>query len=69
MTIKKYADIKFEYLSYCLQIKEMDDEEYAAAGSLAFLTITIFIINNINIIFKCPPNQNCIHPLTFFVLQ
>ena len=32
MTIKKYADIKFEYLSYCLKVKEMDDEEYAAAG-------------------------------------
>jgi len=29
LTIKKYADTKFEYLSYCLKIKEMDDEEYA----------------------------------------
>lgn len=28
LTIKKYADIKFEYLSYCLKVKEMDDEEY-----------------------------------------
>ncbi|CAG5110290.1 Oidioi.mRNA.OKI2018_I69.chr2.g4704.t1.cds [Oikopleura dioica] len=27
MTVKKYADAKFEYLSYCLKIKEMDDEE------------------------------------------
>ncbi|KAG9510454.1 PRKCA-binding protein, partial [Fragariocoptes setiger] len=27
LTIKKYADAKFEYLSYCLKIKEMDDEE------------------------------------------
>ena len=29
MTIKKYADVKFEYLSYCLKVKEMDDEEYS----------------------------------------
>ncbi|XP_017461739.1 PREDICTED: PRKCA-binding protein-like, partial [Rhagoletis zephyria] len=28
LTIKKYADQKFEYLSYCLKVKEMDDEEY-----------------------------------------
>lgn len=27
MTISKYADAKFEYLSYCLKVKEMDDEE------------------------------------------
>ncbi|KAA0192917.1 hypothetical protein HAZT_HAZT012273, partial [Hyalella azteca] len=27
LTIKRYADIKFEYLSYCLKVKEMDDEE------------------------------------------
>lgn len=27
LTIKKYEDIKFEYLSYCLKVKEMDDEE------------------------------------------
>lgn len=27
LTIKKYADVKFEYLSYCLKVKEMDDEE------------------------------------------
>lgn len=27
LTIKKYADIKFEYLSYCLKVKELDDEE------------------------------------------
>ena len=26
LTIKKYADVKFEYLSYCLKVKEMDDE-------------------------------------------
>lgn len=33
-TIKKYADVKFEYLSYCLKIKELDDEEvsYASIG-------------------------------------
>lgn len=28
LTIQKYADVKFEYLSYCLKVKEMDDEEY-----------------------------------------
>ncbi|XP_076059324.1 protein interacting with PRKCA 1 isoform X2 [Oratosquilla oratoria] len=27
LTIKRYADAKFEYLSYCLKVKEMDDEE------------------------------------------
>ena len=27
LTIRKYADVKFEYLSYCLKVKEMDDEE------------------------------------------
>jgi len=34
LTIKKYADIKFEYLSFCLKVKEMDDEEasYATIG-------------------------------------
>lgn len=32
LTIKKYADAKFEYLSYCLKVKEMDDEEYAYAA-------------------------------------
>ena len=31
LTIKKYADVKFEYLSYCLKVKEMDDEEYSYA--------------------------------------
>merc|ERR1712241_1644968 len=29
LTIKKYADVKFEYLSFCLKVKEMDDEEYS----------------------------------------
>ena len=34
LTIKKYADVKFEYLSYCLKVKEMDDEDvsYASLG-------------------------------------
>lgn len=32
LTIKKYADVKFEYLSYCLKVKEMDDEEYSFAA-------------------------------------
>jgi hypothetical protein len=27
LTIRKYADTKFEYLSYCLKVKEMDDQE------------------------------------------
>ena len=27
LTIKKYADVKFEYLSYCLKVKELDDED------------------------------------------
>uniref|UniRef100_A0A0X3P4P2 PRKCA-binding protein n=1 Tax=Schistocephalus solidus TaxID=70667 RepID=A0A0X3P4P2_SCHSO len=28
LTVKRYLDVKFEYLSYCLKVKEMDDEEY-----------------------------------------
>ncbi|KAI5719856.1 hypothetical protein M8J76_015963 [Diaphorina citri] len=32
LTIRKYADTKFEYLSYCLKVKEMDDEEYSYAA-------------------------------------
>ena len=32
LTIKKYADVKFEYLSYCLKVKELDDEEYGYAA-------------------------------------
>eukprot|EP00095_Tigriopus_kingsejongensis_P008324 maker-scaffold1724_size29877-snap-gene-0.8 protein:Tk08324 transcript:maker-scaffold1724_size29877-snap-gene-0.8-mRNA-1 annotation:"prkca-binding protein" len=34
LTIKKYADVKFEYLSYCLKVKELDDEDvsYASMG-------------------------------------
>lgn len=29
LTVKRYLDAKFEYLSYCLKVKEMDDEEYS----------------------------------------
>eukprot|EP00090_Calanus_glacialis_P006070 TRINITY_DN14768_c0_g1_i1.p1 TRINITY_DN14768_c0_g1~~TRINITY_DN14768_c0_g1_i1.p1 ORF type:complete len:286 (-),score=99.29 TRINITY_DN14768_c0_g1_i1:61-918(-) len=29
LTIKKYADVKFEYLSYCLKVKELDDEDHS----------------------------------------
>merc|ERR1719495_1061445 len=32
LTVKKYLDAKFEYLSYCLKVKEMDDEEYNYAA-------------------------------------
>ncbi|CAF0731375.1 unnamed protein product [Rotaria sp. Silwood1] len=32
LTIEKYADAKFEYLSYCLKVKEMDDEECSYAA-------------------------------------
>nr|CAG4644015.1 EOG090X07J4 [Lepidurus arcticus] len=32
LTIRKYADAKFEYLSYCLKVKEMDDEEHSYAS-------------------------------------
>nr|XP_039264407.1 PRKCA-binding protein-like isoform X2 [Styela clava] len=32
MTIRRYADTKFEYLSFCLKVKEMDDEEYSYAA-------------------------------------
>ncbi|XP_059165704.1 PRKCA-binding protein-like isoform X1 [Physella acuta] len=32
LTVKKYLDTKFEYLSYCLKVKEMDDEEYSYAA-------------------------------------
>ncbi|XP_064139624.1 PRKCA-binding protein isoform X3 [Loxodonta africana] len=32
LTIKKYLDVKFEYLSYCLKVKEMDDEEYSCVA-------------------------------------
>lgn len=28
LTIRRYADAKFAYLSYCLKVKEMDDEEH-----------------------------------------
>lgn len=32
LTVKKYADAKFTYLSYCLKVKEMDDEEHSFAS-------------------------------------
>nr|XP_023021951.1 PRKCA-binding protein [Leptinotarsa decemlineata] len=32
LTVKKYADAKFEYLAYCLKVKEMDDEECSYAS-------------------------------------
>uniref|UniRef100_A0A8D0AEG2 PRKCA-binding protein n=1 Tax=Sander lucioperca TaxID=283035 RepID=A0A8D0AEG2_SANLU len=35
LTIRKYLDVKFEYLSYCLKVKEMDDEEYSSIRILA----------------------------------
>lgn len=31
-TIRRYADAKFAYLSYCLKVKEMDDEEHGYAS-------------------------------------
>lgn len=33
LTIKKYQDAKFEFLAYCLKVKELDDEEYEFAVS------------------------------------
>lgn len=32
MTIRRYADAKFTYLSYCLKVKELDDEEHTYAA-------------------------------------
>ncbi|XP_021967045.1 PRKCA-binding protein isoform X2 [Folsomia candida] len=32
LTIGKYADTKFEYLSFCLKVKELDDEEFNYAS-------------------------------------
>ncbi|XP_058058318.1 PRKCA-binding protein isoform X1 [Anopheles bellator] len=32
LTVKRYADAKFSYLSYCLKIKEMDDEDHGYAA-------------------------------------
>ncbi|XP_055854801.1 PRKCA-binding protein isoform X2 [Episyrphus balteatus] len=32
LTVKKYGDAKFTYLSYCLKVKEMDDEEHSFAS-------------------------------------
>lgn len=32
LTIRRYADAKFTYLSYCLKVKELDDEEHTFAA-------------------------------------
>ncbi|XP_068151610.1 PRKCA-binding protein isoform X1 [Drosophila tropicalis] len=32
LTVRRYADAKFTYLSYCLKVKEMDDEEHGFAA-------------------------------------
>ncbi|XP_075152534.1 PRKCA-binding protein-like isoform X1 [Haematobia irritans] len=32
LTVKRYMDAKFTYLSYCLKVKEMDDEEHGFAS-------------------------------------
>lgn len=32
LTVRKYANAKFRYLSYCLKVKEMDDEEHSYAA-------------------------------------
>lgn len=32
LTIRRYADAKFSYLSYCLKVKELDDEEHTYAA-------------------------------------
>ncbi|VDK45228.1 unnamed protein product [Anisakis simplex] len=32
LTMKKYLDVKFEYLSFCLKLKEIDDEEVQFAS-------------------------------------
>lgn len=32
LTIRRYADAKFTYLSYCLKVKELDDEEQTYAS-------------------------------------
>jgi len=31
-TVGRYADAKWEYLSFCLKVKEMDDEEFNYAS-------------------------------------
>lgn len=36
LSIKKYLDAKFEYLSFCLKIKEMEDEEVDMANNGAY---------------------------------
>ncbi|XP_046802070.1 PRKCA-binding protein isoform X2 [Lucilia cuprina] len=32
LTVRRYMDAKFTYLSYCLKVKEMDDEEHSFAA-------------------------------------
>lgn len=32
LTVRRYANAKFSYLSYCLKVKEMDDEEHSYAA-------------------------------------
>ncbi|KAL9923655.1 protein interacting with PRKCA 1 isoform 1-T1 [Glossina fuscipes fuscipes] len=32
LTVRRYMDAKFTYLSYCLKVKEMDDEEHGFAS-------------------------------------
>lgn len=32
LTVRRYADAKFTYLSYCLKVKELDDEEHTYAA-------------------------------------
>ncbi|XP_037957221.1 PRKCA-binding protein isoform X2 [Teleopsis dalmanni] len=32
LTVRRYADAKFTYLSYCLKVKEMDDDEHSFAA-------------------------------------
>lgn len=32
LTVRRYMDAKFTYLSYCLKVKEMDDEEHSFAS-------------------------------------
>ena len=49
LTIKKYANAKFEYLAYCLKIKEMDDEEYTFNVSIIF---TVKFLGNLKRDFK-----------------
>ena len=44
LTIKKYQDAKFEFLAYCLKVKELDDEEYEFAVSLRNSSLHVIVI-------------------------